>query len=112
MQTVNLFTRKTFKYADGYSHLDDSEYLATVKLTPPKLVQGGDHLWASKNILQHLRLPVGADPKLYAKALEDTMGGSRCRHEYDCCGCATRRIFTRMLSKRDMLVETFIAYNI
>jgi len=112
MQTVNLFIRKTHKYVNGWASLDDSDYLATVKMTPPKLVEGGVEPWEREKYVQHLRIPAGADHKLFAEAVRDTLSGSRCRHEYDCCGCASRSVFTRMLNKRDMLVEKTVTYNL
>ena len=51
------------------------------------------------------------DPARVAQALRDTLGGSRCRHEYDCCGCASRYVKVIRKTRRDLLVRTFVTYN-
>lgn len=111
MEAVNLFARTTNKYRDGYSYLDNFNYFATVKLTPAKMVREPRDYDDGGTFVQYLRVPAGMDTKQLDRALYDTMGGSNCRHEYDCCGCASRRIFTKMISPRKMMVRTSVSYN-
>jgi hypothetical protein len=111
MQQVHLYERLTHKYADGYRYLDQDRFVATVKLTPPVMVREPDSYDDGGVFVQHLRTPAGAPLALIRQALRDTLGGSSCRHEYDCCGCASTRIFTKVLGPRHVLVRTSVSYN-
>lgn len=111
MQQVDLYTRKTFKYRDAWSHEDKWDYLSSIKLTPPAVVDEGNGYDRGITYLQHARLPAGADSRQFRQAIANTLSGDRCRHDYDCCGCAHRSVFTRMLSKRDVLIVSTVSYN-
>jgi hypothetical protein len=39
MQQVHAYARITHGYADGWRHLDQDEFVATVKLTPAKVAE-------------------------------------------------------------------------
>lgn len=111
MQHLDLYTRKTFKYRDAWSHEDEWDYLSSIKLTPPAVVDEGNGYDRGVTYLQHARLPAGADSRQFRRAIANTLSGDRCRHDYDCCGCASRSVFTRMLSKRDVLIVSTVSYN-
>lgn len=111
MQTLNVFARTSNKYRDGWSYMDNFEFVASVKLTPYRLVRKPSDYSDGGTFVQYLRVPRGMDAKVLGRAIEDTVGGSSCRHEYDCCGCTSRRVFTRLVAPRRMKVTTDISYN-
>ena len=111
MQTVNLYERKTFRYADGWSNADSWDYLTTLKLTPARLVRESRGYDDGGTWVQYARVPAGADWRQIARAVRQTGGGSTCRHEYDCCGCELRTVFTKLVAPRRLLVRTSIGYN-
>jgi hypothetical protein len=111
MQTVHAFARTSFKYVDGWSHLDSDEFVATVRLTAPKVVEQGEGYDEGDTYVQYTRVPRNISAKDLAQALRDTMGGSNCRHEYDCCGCATRYVRTKLIAPRKLQIRTQISYN-
>lgn len=111
MDLVNLFERKTFKYRDGWSHEDNWNYLGAIKLTPPKITRRGEEYDEGDTYVRYARLPAGVDAKRYARAVEDTMRGSNCRHEYDCCGCPYFRVDAKLIATRKLLIHTAVTYN-
>jgi hypothetical protein len=87
------------------------EDVATVRLTPSLKVASGNGYDEGGTYLQYLRVPRGVNKMELADALRHTMGGSSCTHAYDCCGCASRFIMTKMINTRTMQVRTKIYYN-
>jgi hypothetical protein len=45
------------------------------------------------------------------RAIYDTISGSSCRHEHDCCGCASSSITLTKVRKHEWKMETRISYN-
>lgn len=111
MQEVHTYKRLTHSYRDGWSYMDNDEFLATVKLTPRKMVEEGAGYDEGDTYLQYVRVPRNVKAAELAQALRDTMGGSNCRHEYDCCGCATRYVSTKLVAPRKLQVRTSVTYN-
>lgn len=85
--------------------------VAKVRLTPSKKVQDGNGYDEGGTYLQYMRVPRGVNKNLLRAAVQHTMGGSNCTHDYDCCGCASRAVTTKMISARTMQVRTKIYYN-
>jgi hypothetical protein len=111
MIALNLFTRLTHTYADGYNHLDDHAFVSEVKLTPPKKVREALDYDDGGTFVQYMRVPRGVATAAVKQALRDTLSGSNCRHEHDCCGCASRHVQVKQLAARRLLVRTTISYN-
>jgi hypothetical protein len=111
MQAVNTYTRLTHGYRDGWGYLDADEYFATVKLTAPKVTVAAGGYDEGPTYVQYARAPTGVDMQQLKQALRDTMGGSNCRHDYDCCGCASRMVDVKHLGNRRILVRTSVSYN-
>ena len=111
MEQVHAYARLTHKYRDGWSHLDSDEFVATVRLTAPKMVEEGKGYDEGDTYVQYVRVPRSVNAKLLARALSDTMGGSNCRHEHDCCGCATRYVRVKAIAPRQLKVTTSVSYN-
>lgn len=111
METVHAYARTSHKYRDGWSHLDSDKFVATVRLTPPKVTRAGQGYDEGDTYVQYLRVPRATNAKLLQQALRDTMGGSNCKHEHDCCGCASRYVSTKLVAPRKMRVTTRVSYN-
>lgn len=111
MITSGLTLRTTHKYASAYAHLDESRYLGRMKLTKPRVIVAGNGYDRGPTFIQRARIPSGIKREEAIQALMDTLGGSRCRHEHDCCGCATRHVQVRAIGTRDFAVRTSITFN-
>ena len=85
--------------------------VATVRLTPRKKVKEGNGYDVGGTYLQYLRTPRNVNKAELAQALKETMGGSNCTHSYDCCGCASSFITTKLIAPRTMQVRTKISFN-
>lgn len=109
MQTLNLYERLSHKYRDGWRHLDNEIFVATVKATPPKWVEEGNSIDDGGAYIMHVRAPSGA-PDL-RKPLRDTLSDSGCRHDFDCCGCQSTSASVRKISARDYLVKVLVRFN-
>ena len=114
MQTVGLFKRLTRKYRDGWSYLDNSEYLCDAKVTPPRLVREPDDYSDGGTYIMHATVPSGARPRdipSVLTALLDAFSGSNCQHEHDCCGCALRLAEVRRVARNRYVVKQHITFN-
>lgn len=101
MIKTELWLRKTFRYADGWARSeDDYQLLGEVKLTPRKLVHEPVEFDGTAVYTQTATVPPGLTATDVRRALADTLGGSRCRHTHDCCGCISTSVRTRRLSNR------------
>jgi len=107
---LHLYTRLTRKYRLGWDHLDESEYTGTVKvLAPRKLSDDGIDGHTS---ITRVIAPSALRSIDLSGAIEDTMTTSRCRHEHDCCGCATTNAYARKISPREYTVYLSTYYNV
>ena len=112
MQTVHCYKRLSHKFAPGWVHLDPTEYVGTMVLTPQQEVEapGLDHSDGGV-FVQYGRLPAGVPFKEVAQALRDTLAGSGCRHEHDCCGCRSTSVRIKRYGSRQVQVRTRVTYN-
>lgn len=113
MIRTSLFRRLTHKYRDGWSHEDQHEYLCGAKLTPAKLVREPEGFDDGGTYIMHATVPRGFSPRqarAIEQALEDSLGGSSCRHEHDCCGCQIRRVNAKRRGSR-FVVKMDVSYN-
>ncbi len=114
MDLTCISARLSFRYADSYSHLDCWERLGLLRLTPAKQTRlPGMDLSDGGSYVRFARLPAGLSAKQrkqWARAIEDSLSYSNCRHEWDCCGCATTRARVT-LSGRTALVRQHVSFN-
>jgi hypothetical protein len=110
MDTVNLYLRLTHKYVDSYRHLDESRYIGTIKLTPPRQTREGNGHDDLGDYVRFGRIPRGLDPKEVERAVSDTLSHWGCSHEYDCCGCLLTRSDARVRG-RTLMVHTSVGRN-
>jgi hypothetical protein len=111
MIKAGLTLRTSRRYASGWDHLDSSRYLGRMKLTAPRVLRPGNGYDIGPVFIQRARVAPGLDREQVKQALVDTLGGSRCRHEHDCCGCATRHVQVRALGNRDYAIRTSMTFN-
>jgi hypothetical protein len=84
-----LAVRKTRKYNNGWSYLDNWDEIGTAKILKSKSKTRA-HSDSHRSIVllevsPYEGLPVVTDDDI-REAIMDTMQQS-CRHEHDCCGC-------------------------
>jgi hypothetical protein len=117
MYNVNVYKRLTHRYAMGWASLDNHEYLGAAKATPARMVRQpaeGEYSDGGTYV-QFVRLPAGLSARQRREArqaIADTMTSSRCRHEFDCCGCISH--YARAYPTRDartVRVVTSVGYN-
>ena len=111
MHTVHAYVNTTNHYADGWRYLDSDNFVATVRLTAPHMLKHGADRDEGDTYTQYVRVPRGVNAGMLGQALRHTLGGSNCKHEYDCCGCATHRVSVKLTAPRRLLVRTQISYN-
>jgi len=111
MQAVHAYARITHGYADGWRHLDKDEFVGTVKMTPAVQTEAPKDYDDGGAYVQYARAPSGVNLDLLKQALRDTMGGSNCRHEHDCCGCASRYVSVKHVGSRRLVIRTRVSFN-
>ena len=111
MEQVNAFIRTTHSYADGWRHLDQDRFVGTVKMTPAVQCEEPDGHDEGGTYVQHARAPSGVSIEQLKQSLRDTMGGSNCRHEHDCCGCASYSVSVKHTGSRRLVIRTRVSFN-
>jgi len=102
-------------YRDGWAHLNPSEYVCSVKATAPEVVRERD--WDEPSdggaYVQYARIPAGASKRDKRHILDAirALGGSGCRHEYDCCGCRSTHFRAKFISSRQVRIEFSVSFN-
>jgi hypothetical protein len=111
MQTVYAYKRLTHNYAPGWRHLDKDVFVGAVKLTPPRLTELPNGYDDGGAYVQYGRAPADADMQDLIRGLQDSMGGTSCRHDYDCCGCALYYVSIKHMGSRRLQIRTRVGYN-
>lgn len=111
MHTEHLYARKTHRYVDTYRHLDRRDFVAAVRVTPPRQVREPESYDDGGDYIVHVRAPAAAADKNLSQALRDTLSYQGCHHEYDCCGCKSQRASVRRIGRRDYVVRLSVGFN-
>ena len=111
MQTLDLFQRNSHTYADGWSHLDDWQHIGTAKQLTPRQTTPPDGHDDGGRYLAKVIAPRQLKARDLTRAIENSMGGSGCRHEHDCCGCPTTYARAKRTSSREYSVFISVSYN-
>lgn len=90
----NAYRRNSFRYVDGYRHLDDSTYLGKAKAIYGKSWYSSDHYDASHNTSIEVKIPLSVidgetDERIIKNLVYNVLAEHftiSCRCEYDCCG--------------------------
>lgn len=107
--------RTSHRYSDGWSHLDDWRDIGTVKALPLRTIEVPETYDDGGAAIQTIVLAkrtVGPDMKRLVRAVEEQMSTSRCRHEYDCCGCVIRRARVICRTPRRLTVRVRFSFNV
>jgi hypothetical protein len=107
--------RKTHKYVGTSQHMDDWESVPgrfkalRGRGYPPDddtdYSDGGKFAFTVVAPREH-------DPKKVMQALRDSFTSQGCAHQYDCCGCESRRASVKRIRKsREYRVVQSISYN-
>lgn len=112
MISVRIEKRVTNKYRDAWRHLDTWKELGYIVLTNQRVVEEGNNYDEGNTYVQFCRIPAGANVRELIQGIRETMGSrSRCRHEYDCCGCASYSVTVKRYGRRQLMVRTRVSYN-
>lgn len=128
---IRIESRQTSRYVQGYAHLDDWAQVCNARTTAPRVValpddeeasDGGStallvvltpaQLSAAKN--NHRRMAGENKPSFTRwmnRAIEETLSGGGCGHEYDCCGCASYYADSHRTKDREFSVVVRRSYN-
>lgn len=108
--TIELYERLTHQYRDGWRYLDDERYLGTAKLLAYRLTrdEGSD----GNTHVTRVIAPTSLRAVDLTRAIEDSLSGSYCRHEHDCCGCPSTYAYARRVSAREYTVQVNTSYNL
>lgn len=106
-----LWLRLTHKYRDGWSSEDSHRCLGEMRITPRRLVKDHEGMDGGAVYVSTATVPKGLDSKTVIQALRDTLGGSNCRHEHDCCGCASTSVRARRSGRNRYSVVRTVHFN-
>ena len=110
MALIHLYKRLTHRYRDGWKWQDGHEYVGVAKLLGGRETEnrGID----GYTLINRMVAPSDLRGVDLTEAIQNTLSGSRCQHEYDCCGCAATMARVRRVSAREYVVRRQISYNI
>jgi hypothetical protein len=111
MTRLELFKRETDTYTSGWAHLDDWTHLGTAKMLQPRMTQEPDGYDSGGAYLAKVIAPRELKNQNIAQAIAQTLGGSQCQHEHDCCGCPTTYTSVKRTSPREYSVFFNVSYN-
>lgn len=89
---TDLWLRQTHSYVDGYSGEDTWTHLAKGRVLGRRILSTSREPNTRRYIFTVVVPKLPRTRKMNRKvvrAIEDTLSGSQCRHEHDCCGCWT-----------------------
>ena len=104
VQTASI--RLTHKYRDGWAGEEEWEEAGEYEVLGSVEMHRGEGTALSLQILRNLSIP---SDKL-RQALTDTVSGSDCRHEHDCCGCWSRSV-KEVTPLEDGYVAVVVSYQ-
>lgn len=80
--------RKTHHYRDGYSHMDEFEYVGRAEIISCEMHRDYDGCDETTSAVYTLRvIEMFGEEQDFQNGLDDHFSGSNCTHDYDCCGC-------------------------
>ncbi|WP_274643992.1 hypothetical protein [Pseudomonas serbica] len=128
---ISIESRLTSRYVQGYAHLDNWERVCDARKSKSYMVaapsdeeasDGGStallvvltpaELDAAKNTYRR----VAGNGRLsftrwMNRAIEESLSGGGCGHEYDCCGCASYYADAHRTKPREFSVIVRLSYN-
>ena len=110
MYKTDLFTHAQ-QYAEGWRHLEREAFTGTVKVLGATYQSEGEGYDDGGFSRFRVVAPSTLKRQDLTRAIAQTLGGSSCRHDYDCCGCATHRASVKRVSPREYAVQISVSYN-
>lgn len=111
-QHFHAARRWTYHYRDGAAHLDQwGQYLPFKMLGAPRLTEEAQDYDEGDTLLYWVIGNKHADIEEQREALLDHFSGSNCRHEHDCCGCASRYASVRHVGRGRFTVRITVTFN-
>lgn len=101
--TFSLQLRETHRYNDGWAYLDQHKYLGECRAIAATKECGNDEYW-SNTVAVAVFQEHDATREEIEEAIIDTLSGSRCRHEHDCCGCVSRSA-SKVRKMKDVVLD-------
>jgi len=111
MIKIELHERETFTYASGWDELDSWAHIGTAKLLQQRMTREPDGHDDGGAYLAKVIVPRELKGRDLSRAIANTMGGSSCRHEHDCCGCPSTSASVKRTSAREYSVHLRVSYN-
>lgn len=110
---IVLHRRLTGRYAHGFSHLDRWARAGTAKVLPWRRVEEGNGHDDIGTYLVHavVKPAAGATRQDAARALRDSLDGTSCQHEFDCCGCRIQRARVLHVRGRKVVLRVAVSRN-
>jgi hypothetical protein len=110
MREHALELRRTCSYGDGWSLMDEWDTVGTYVVRRRFVEQLAEDADAYEEPGTVLLVRVKPDAQVtdadtVRRALESTLSGSNCTHEYDCCGCVSTHATARLLHTDTWLVQ-------
>lgn len=106
--------RRATRYFDdgeGWSSVEDLERICQAKILPARrLSRTPSDVFDVRRTLRTVELPAGlatrAEQRAAKQAIVDTLSGSTCQHDHDCCGCWSHH--ARILRRRGRSLSVLI----
>ena len=111
MQTLELYERDSFTYSDGWADLDSWAHIGTAKMLKARRVQESNGHDDGGAYLAKVIGPSNLKGRDLSRAIAQSIGGSSCRHEHDCCGCPSTSASVKRTSSREYSVYLHVSYN-
>lgn len=113
MELISVNKRTSHKYRDGWAHEDRWQHLGVLKVTPARVTEEGNRYDEGDTYVRFARIQNISRQgfKLLKRGLQDTLSGSSCHHEHDCCGCASYSTRVQRVSPRLVLIRTRVTFN-
>lgn len=111
MQTLELYKRDSHTYTDGWADLDEWTHLGTAKMLQPRMTEAPNGYDEGGQYLAKVIAPRQLKSLDISHAIADTIEGSSCRHDHDCCGCPTTHASVKRTSAREYSVFFRVFFN-
>lgn len=128
---ICIESRQTSRYVQGYAHLDDWAQVCNARTTATRVVAAPDEEEASdggstallvvltpaqlSEAKNNYRRMAGENKQTFTRwmnrAIEASLSGGGCGHEYDCCGCASYYADSHRTKPREFSVIVRRSYN-
>lgn len=111
MKNFIIYQRESYKYAAGWNHLDSWIKLGTAKMLQARMTREPDGHDDGGAYLAKVIAPSNLRSRDLSQAIAQSLGGSSCQHEHDCCGCASTSARVKRTSSREYSVHLRVSYN-